>query len=408
MLEAREYLHSWNRPDGERLSRVRIEEDTRDALQSVRAVRPSTAQRKALLDLSAKIGVQIAFLGFPASSRREAAQCAALVDHIATRGLAIEPVLMARALECDIAPILEIRERSSFDVTADIFISTSAIRLKVEGWTLDGVLGKMRKAAEFASANNVPFRISLEDSTRTAPSALTRSVEEAIDTGAKAIFICDTVGDCLPSGASRATTFVMELIDRSGAKVEVGWHGHNDKGLSLANALAAGDAGASIVSGTFMGIGERTGNIPLEQMILLLSEAGNEMYDLRHLAPMCKLFCASSRIEMAPNLPVVGRDAFSTSTGTHAAAIVKARQMGRDFEDAIYSSVGADGLGRKQTLLIGPNSGRRSIRAVLEEMSIRPTDEMISILLRHCKQHDRCLESSDDILALLPCAEHCE
>jgi isopropylmalate/homocitrate/citramalate synthase len=131
------------------------------------------------------------------------------------------------------------------------------------------------------------------------------------------------------------------------------------------------------------------------------------MYDLRHLVRACELFCVSARIEMAPNLPVVGRDAFSTSTGTHAAAIRKARRMGREFEDLIYSAVSADELDRGQTLLIGPNSGRSTIRAVLEEMSIPATDETISALLHHCKEHDRCLESADEILALLPSAEHC-
>ena len=401
MTGAREYLYSWNRLNSDRLKRVKIEEDTRDALQSVRTVQPSTLQRKELLDLSAKIGIQFAFLGFPAASRRESEQCVALVDHIVTHGLAMEPVLMARALESDIRAILEIRERSSFAATADIFIATSPLRLKVEGWTLDATLEKIRKAAGFASANGLDFRISLEDSTRTAPAELAKSLKEAIDMGAKAIVLCDTVGDCLPSGATRTTTFAMELIYRAGANVEVGWHGHNDRGLSLANALAAIEAGASIVSGTFMGVGERTGNIPLEQMIAILTEAGSELYDVRYLAPMCELFCVSSRIDMPPNLPIVGRDAFSTSTGTHAAAILKARHMGRDFEDLIYSAVSADELGRGQTLLVGPNSGRGCIRAVLEEMSIPATEDTISVLLHHCKEHDRCLASADEILALL-------
>ena len=401
MASAREYLYSWNRLDREQYRRVRIEEDTRDALQSARAVQPSTLQRKKLLDLSAKVGVHFAFLGFPAASRREADQCVALVEHIATQRLEIEPVLMARALESDIEPILGIRERSSRDVTADIFIGTSGLRLKVEGWTLDAMLGKIRKAARFASENDLNFRISLEDSTRTAPDELAKSARAAIDAGAKAIILCDTVGDCLPSGASRTTAFVMELIERAGADVDVGWHGHNDKGLSLANALASIEAGASIVSGTFTGMGERTGNIPLEQMILILSEAGNEMYDLRYLTRACELFCLSSRIEMAPGLPIVGRDAFSTSTGTHAAAIRKARAMGRDFEDLVYSAVSAGALGRAQTLLIGPNSGRGAICAVLEEMSIPATDRTVGLVLHHCKENDRCLESADEIRGLL-------
>lgn len=398
---ARDYLYSWNLVNKKQFAGVKIEEDIRDALQCVRTTRPSVEHRKQLVELSAKVGVQFAFLGFPAASEREAAECTALANHVAQRNLSVEPVFMARALSPDLLPILEIRDRTGIAITADIFISTSALRLKVEGWTLAAVIEKMQEAAHFAKAHALPFRISLEDSTRTAPDALALAVGEAVDLGAKAIVLCDTVGDCLPSGASRTTAFVREQIERASSNVEIGWHGHNDKGLALANAIAAIESGASIISGTFMGIGERTGNIPLEQLILMLSEAGNDQYDLHAMMRLCELFSESANISTPHHLPLIGRDAFSTATGTHVAAIHKARQFGPDFEDLIYSAVSANALGRGQTLLIGPNSGRGSIQAILVALNASPTEELISAVLHHCKQQDRCLEGADDVLELV-------
>src|SRR5690606_3132962 len=132
---------------------------------------------------------------------------------------------------------------------------------------------------------NLKFRISLEDSSRTAPVEIERLIKEIINLGIKTVVLCDTVGDCLPSGAANVTSFVMDIISKENVNVEIGWHGHDDKGLSLANSLASIEAGASIISGTFTGIGERTGNIPLEQVINILTQCGSKLYDIRYLKP---------------------------------------------------------------------------------------------------------------------------
>ena len=83
------------------------------------------------------------------------------------------------------------------------------------------------------------------------------------------------------------------------------------------------------------------------------------------------------------------------------AAIHKARQFGPDFEDFVYSAVSANALGREQTLLIGPNSGRGSIRTILEALQITASEAIISAVLQYCKQQDQCLECADDVHGLL-------
>src|SRR5690606_31190993 len=134
-----------------------------------------------------------------------------------------------------------------------------------------------------------------------------------------------------------------------------------DQGLAVANAWAAATSGAHIVSGTFVGYGERTGNTALEQIIWLLRSVGNHQYDLKAALELCALFAEYTGVEIAPNAPMIGADAFSTSTGTHVAALLKARALGADYECLVYSAVAASALGRCQSLQIGPGSGRAAI-----------------------------------------------
>lgn len=401
MVNASDLLYSWSQPCAGRLSRVRLEEDIRDALQNLRTTAPSLIQRRHLLELSNRVGVRDAFLGFPAASDQEAALCLDLAAHAGRQGLAIKPVFMARAVPADVGVILDIQATAGHAVMADIFIGISALRLAVEGWTLSGALEKLTAAASLAKSQGLKFRISLEDSSRTPPEHLARAVLVAVDLGAAAIVLCDTSGDCLPDGAGRHTSFVVETLAAAGRRVEVGWHGHNDKGLSLANALAAVEAGADLISGTFLGIGERTGNTPLEQLIVLLAAGGNSWHDPGLLVELCETFAQCVGIPVPAAAPLVGADAFCTSTGTHAAALLKARQFGPEYEDLMYSGVPARSLGRRQQMMIGPNSGRRAVQAVLLEHGLADSEENIDALLRHCKQAATCLYGGDALLRVL-------
>ena len=391
-------LHSWSPINRRRLSGVRLEEDIRDALQCVRTTAPSIEQRRRLLELSDQVGVQYAFLGFPAASAQEAALCVDLAQHAARQSLTIEPVFMARAVPTDVEAIAELQATAGRKVTADIYIGISALRLAVEGWTLLDALDKLAKSCSLALSQGVQFRVSLEDSSRATPEHLARAVHTAADLGARGIILCDTTGDCFPDGAARHTAFAVDELAKTGAQIDIGWHGHNDKGLALANAFAAACAGADIISGTFLGIGERTGNIPLEQMIFLLSQEGNERHDLLAVMQLCQTLAASAQIDIPAGAPIVGADAFSTSTGTHAAAIVKARSFGVEYEDLIYSGVPATSLGRSQRLLIGANSGRKAIHAALLECGLASGEARVEALLRYCKQRRTCLQGRDEIL----------
>ena len=392
--------YSWNE-ERRNAPLVLVEDDTRDALQSVAVARPTTDERRDLLERVSRLGVHLSFIGFPAVSAVEHAECQALVSYIAERRLAIRPVLMARAVAIDLDRIIDIQQASGCAIVADLYVSISSIRLRAEGWDLVRLLRDLVAVASRAANNGLDFRLAFEDSTRAVPNDLKSAVEAALDVGAPTIVLNDTVGSSHPSGAARHVAFVGDLVARAGADAAIAWHGHNDKGLALANALAAVDAGATIVSGTFLGVGERAGNIPLEQLILALAERGQFGSDLDELPLICALFAARMGWSIPPNQPLIGADVFSTGTGTHAAALLKARHLGREWEDAIYSGVSAAALGREQSILIGPNSGRAAVRAVLDELSIEVNDDVVEQVLEHCKRAAKCLRTREEIEGIM-------
>lgn len=400
-LAARNLVYTWNPPSLLHLKSVRLEDDIRDALQCVRLKQPSLDERIRLFELSVEVGIQHALLGFPAAALPEYERCRELSRYAGKRNLPTETVYMARAIKGDIEPILKIRDDSGTRLVADIFIGISRLRREVEGWTISDVKSKLGEACSLARQENLPFRVSYEDSSRADPTVLAQALMMAADLGATAVVLCDTVGDCTPQGAARLTEFSLNTLKISYPAVEIGWHGHNDKGLSLANAWASALAGASIISGTFLGVGERTGNTPLEQIIWLLHEAGNTLYDMSAVIRLCEFFSRCANVCVAANTPLLGSDVFSTSTGTHVAAILKSKCFGTDFEDLVYSSVPASALGRHQTLLLGPGSGRTAIKNAILSCGQEASPELVNALEAHCRSASASLAGLDEISAVL-------
>src|SRR5205823_12828674 len=131
------------------------------------------------------------------------------------------------------------------------------------------LLQTTEKAVRYAVSLGLEVTYVTEDTTRSDPEMIKRLYSAAINCGARAIVICDTAGHATPMGALALVRFVIEqVVKPSGEKIRVDWHGHSDRGLAIANSMAAIVAGANCVHGCAIGLGERVGNTQIDQMLV--------------------------------------------------------------------------------------------------------------------------------------------
>jgi 2-isopropylmalate synthase len=387
-----ELIATWNPAPSPHLVEVDVEDDSlRDGLQGAFVRKPSVEQKISLLRLSAAVGCHAAMIAFPASSQEEFDACTRMVRAIDEEKLGIVPRCLARALPKDVASIAEINANAECDVWADFFVGTSPLRGHIENWNLPDILGRIDATAKALVQAKTHFGISIEDATRTPPDRYAEVFRTAVLAGAEIVTVCDTVGEATPAGAKRLVEFSLEVADKAGVKPRIWWHGHNDRGLATANALAAAEAGAHVISGAFGGIGERTGNTALEQAVMFLHQAGSKRFRVDKIVEYCTRLAELTETPIPENAPLIGRQAFATSTGTHSAAVLKARALGIEFEDYVFSAIPASALGRGQDILIGPTSGLANARYMLAQLGLPSTEENAASLLAYAKTQDKWL-----------------
>jgi 2-isopropylmalate synthase len=223
----------------------------------------------------------------------------------------------------------------------------------------------------------------------------------AIRCGARAVCVCDTVGHSTPDGARAVVRFVKSIIEEEGGNIRLDWHGHQDRGLGVINSIAAIQGGADQVHGSALGIGERVGNTPIDQLLVNLKLMGWIQNDLSRLGEYCQTASRICDWAVPYNYPVFGRDAFRTATGVHAAAVIKSYKKGNHrLADIVYSGVPAGEFGLEQIIDIGPMSGKSNVIYWLEKRGIDATEERVNRIYEHAKSAHGVLEEHE-ILRLL-------
>ncbi len=364
-----ELVYDWNTAEGDAAPvaarPVELDDETlRDGLQSPSVRDPSIEAKIRILHLMADLGIHTADIGLPGAGPRAVADVRALAREIADARLSIAANCAARTVRADIEPIARVAQEVGLPIEACTFIGSSPIRQYAEGWSVDRMLRATEDAVTFAVSEGLPVMYVTEDTTRARPETLKQLYGLAIACGARRLCIADTVGHATPAGARALVRFVREEVIRpSGVDVRVDWHGHRDRGLGLANTLAAIEAGADRVHGTALGIGERVGNTEMDLLLVNLKLLGRHDRDLSRLAEYCDAVSAVTGVPIPPNYPVLGADAFRTGTGVHAAAIIKAKKLGDDrLADMVYSGVPANLFGRQQIIEISHVSGMSNVR----------------------------------------------
>ena len=411
-MKTSDLIYDWNtshpkslRPAG----RVLLNDETlRDGLQSPSVRDPLIQDKIAILHLMESLGINSLNLGLPGAGPRAVEHVTALAREIVNHRMKIRANCAARTHENDIRPIAEISQKTGLRIEAATFIGSSPIRRYTEGWTNDFLLQTTEKAVKFAVQLGLDPMYVTEDTTRCDPEMVRKLYSTAISCGAKAIVLCDTAGHATPMGAFALVRFALEeIVKPSGEKIRVDWHGHCDRGLGVANAMAALVAGADCVHASALGVGERVGNTQMDLMLVnlkLMGIAPWDQQDLTKLKDYCVAVARATGIPIPANYPVVGEDAFRTATGVHAAALVKAfKKNDVELANAVYSGVPSHVFGLEQVIDIGPMSGKSNVHYWLERRGIPVTDEVVDRVFAKAKQSDHTL-SDAEILACVTAA----
>jgi isopropylmalate/homocitrate/citramalate synthase len=390
-------IYDWNATDRPRPPVVSLDDETlRDGLQSPSVRCPTIEEKIRILHLIDRLGIDTANIGLPGAGAHVVRDVERLAREIADARLRVAANCAARTLVSDIRPIAEICQRTGVAIECCAFIGSSPLRQYAEGWGLDQLLKLTDEAIGFAVGEGLTVMYVTEDTTRADPDTLRKLYSTAIRAGARRLCIADTVGHATPQGAAAVVRFVQQVVDECGGGVGIDWHGHRDRDFAVINSLAALEAGATRLHGAAIGIGERVGNTPMDTLLVNLVLIGYIDRDLSALVEYCETVSTATGVPIPPNYPVVGRDAFRTATGVHAAAVIKAfRKNDQDLVDAVYSGVPASLVGRQQEIEVGPMSGKSNVVYWLERRGLPATDDIVERIFTKAKSSASVLTEAE-------------
>jgi 2-isopropylmalate synthase len=369
-------------------------------LQSPSARNPTIDEKIELLTFMENLGIQKVDLGLPGAGPYHLEHIDAMMSHITENDFKIRPGAAVRTLMNDIEPLVDLQVKHGTPIQASAFLGTSPIRQYTEGWTIEKLLSTMEKAVSYAVDNDVQVMFVTEDTTRSKPEDIKAIYQRAMEMGVRRLCICDTCGHVTPNGVKKLLQFIdEEVIKDAGYKrseIEVNWHGHQDRGLGVANNIAAVEAGADVIHGTALGVGERAGNAPLDQTLVNLKLLGVIDNDLTQLDAYMKKANEYIEVPLPRNYPVFGMDAFETGTGVHASAVIKAMRKGDNWlADRVYSGVPAGDFGLKQVIRIGHMAGRSNIIWWLEQNGYETSDDLVAHVFEVAKSQRRNMEDQE-------------
>ncbi len=242
-----------------------------------------------------------------------------------------------------------------------ISFPTSSVLLKTfdldETWVMDSLAYLVGVAKKYFDRVSV----GAQDATRTRQAFLYEFADLAFDVGADRLRLADTVGMISPSMVIKTITGLCRRVPG----LELEFHGHNDLGMATANAVTAVEAGASALSVTVNGLGERAGNAPLEEVAMALFEVGGYKSGInnRLMTDLCHLVAGASGRVIPESKPIVGKNVFRHESGIHCSGLLR--------DGASYQLFEPETVGKKESeYVIGYHSGSAAIGHVLEQQGI--------------------------------------
>jgi len=342
-----------------------------------------------------KLGVDVIEAGFPIASKGEFES----VQTIANAVKRVSVAGLARTNKPDIDAVWD-AIKDAANPRIHIFIATSDIHLKHKlKKTREEVIEKAVEAVKYASQFTSNVEFSAEDATRSDTDYLCEVTRAVVAAGAAVVNLPDTVGYSTPSEITAMFTKVREQVPETEGII-LSTHCHNDLGMAVANSLAAIRAGVRQVEGTVNGIGERAGNVALEEIVMAIRTREDQLpfytsINSREIYRTSKLLSTITGLAIPRNKPIVGKNAFAHESGVHQDGVIKEVLT---YEIMTPESVGVS----KSSIVLGKHSGRAGLLARCEALGLNLIDEELNkVYDKFIDLADKKKEVTDDDLAAL-------
>lgn len=328
----------------------------------------TTAEKVAIAHALARAGITEIEAGTPAMGTDEIAAIRAIVEE----GLPLTPIAWCRMREADVDAAIEAKVSM---VNVSIPASDVQIAAKLGG-NRDQALQQVKRVVGYARERGLDVAVGGEDSSRADVDFLISLIAAAKAAGARRFRIADTLSVLDPESA-----YALIARLRATTDIELEFHGHDDLGLATANTLAAIRGGASHASVTVIGLGERAGNAPLEEVAVALRQLyGRDAgIVLPELVEVAALVATAAARAIPLNKAIVGEHVFTHESGIHVDGLLK--------DERTYQSLDPHLLGRSNRIVIGKHSGLSAITTLLGELQLAATTEQTRHILSRVRKY---------------------
>lgn len=378
------------------MSRIRILDTTlRDGEQSP-GVNLNKMEKLEIAKQLERLGVDVMEAGFPAASSGDFQGVKLIADTIKD----VSVTALARTKKEDIDRAWEALKNTPHP-RIHIFLATSPIHMEYKlKMTPEQVIQQSVDMVKYAKEKFEEVEWSAEDATRSDWDFMAEIIEQVIDVGATVINLPDTVGYTTPDEYGRMFKYMKENVPNI-EKADLSCHCHNDLGLATANTIAAIENGATQVEGTVNGIGERAGNVALEEVAVALHiRADRYSYEtglkLNEIKRTSDLIAKLSGMYVQANKAIIGRNAYAHEAGIHQDGVLKNAET---YEIITPELVGVS----SNTLFMGKHSGKHAFKDKIKEFGVEMTDDETKSTFKRFKEltdHKREV-TDDDIYTLI-------
>ena len=324
----------------------------------------TTAEKVAIARALARAGVPEVEAGTPAMGRDEIAAIRAIVE----AELPLTTIAWCRMRTEDVDAAIEAGVSM---VNVSVPVSDVQIAAKFGGKRAS-VIEMIERVVGYARSKGLAVAVGGEDSSRADLDFLIQIVAVAKVAGAQRFRVADTLSVLDPD-----SSFALIAGLRATTDLELEFHGHDDLGLATANTLAAIKAGATHASVTVIGLGERAGNAPLEEVAVALRQLyGRDTgIVLPELGNVAAIVAAAAARTIPPNKAIVGDHVFTHESGIHVDGLIKDQRTYQSLDPLLF--------GRSNRIVIGKHSGLSAITSMLSDLHLPAnTEEMRGILAR--------------------------